>query len=239
MKTLHPYSERTFHLPADAPALAILSTQELREAGRRLAKGAAPGPSGTTDGIVRILLDDEVCCSALCHMLLDVINGKVADEVMTRLKRARLVAIPKADGGIRPVAVGEMFLKLAEVVMLQKYERSLGTLFAPWQYRVSQKSGCESIVHQLQESYMKGEKILSIDLCNAFNSPYRDHIADSLYSYATLRPFQRLFHAQYSKPSEWFRILYSADAARARQEIQEVRYGERRRKRLFSLPGRL
>ena len=209
LKTLHPYSERTFHLPADAPALAILSTQELREAGRRLAKGAAPGPSGTTDGIVRILLDDEVCCSALCHMLLDVINGKVADEVMTRLKRARLVAIPKADGGIRPVAVGEMFLKLAEVVMLQKYERSLGTLFAPWQYGVSQKSGCESIVHQLQESYMKGEKILSIDLCNAFNSPYRDHIADSLYSYATLRPFQRLFHAQYSKPSEL--LFYGKD----------------------------
>ena len=205
LRDLHPNSESSIQQPADAPLIAFISTQELRTGGRRLAKGAAPGPSGTTDCIVRLLLDDEICCSALCHMIADLINGLLSTEVMSRLKRARLIAIEKIGGGIRPVAVGELFLKLAEVVMLQRYEHTLGPLFEPWQFGVQTRSGCERIIHNLQELHSQGKAILSIDLKNAFNSPRRDEMARSLLSYATLRPFQRLFFAEYSSKSE---LLY-------------------------------
>ena len=77
LKTLHPDGPITFQLPHDAPQIACITTEELRSAGRRLAKGAAPGPTGLTDGIIRLLLDDEVCCINLSHMLLDLINGSV------------------------------------------------------------------------------------------------------------------------------------------------------------------
>ena len=161
-----------------------------------MAKGAAPGPTGTTDLILRMLLDDEVCCVSLTHMFTDLINGSVSDEVMKRLKRARLVGIPKPAGGIRPIAVGEVWLKLAEVVLLQRHEKKLAPLFSPHQYGVMVKSGCERVVHELRERYIEGCNILSIDLKNAFNSPSRDEIAKAVFAFSSLRPFYRLFCAE-------------------------------------------
>ena len=170
-----------------------------------MAKVAAPGPTGTTDSILRMLLDDEICCLSLSHMMTDLINGSLSKEVMKRLLRARIVAIPKPDQGVRPVAVGEVWLKLAEIVLLQRHEKKLTPLFVPLQYGVMIKSGCEKVVHELAERYSEGCAILSIDLQNAFNSPSRDDIARAVFGQCTLRPFQRLFYAEYGTPSE---LLY-------------------------------
>ena len=205
LRDLHPEIPTTFCLPADAPEVACISPYELREAGRRMAKGAAPGPTGTTDSILRLLLDDEICCLSLCHMLRDLINGALSKQTMTRLTRSRLVAIPKANGGVRPIAVGEVILKLAEIVLLQRHEKKLLHIFSPWQYGVIAKAGCERIIHQLTKHYQDGCAILSVDLRNAFNSPSRDEIAKALFAFASLRPFQRLFAAEYCNPSE---LLY-------------------------------
>ena len=191
LKELHPDHPTTFSLPPDAPLTACITSNEIREAGRRMAKGAAPGPTGTTDSIMRLLLDDEICCSSLCHMFTDLINGGLSKEVMHRLKRARIVAIPKPSGGVRPIAVGETMLKLAEIILLQRYEKTLLPLFAPIQYGVMIKAGCEQIVHELSELYHEGCSILSIDLRNAFNSPPRDEIAKAVFGFQSLRPFWR------------------------------------------------
>ena len=67
------------------------------------------------------------------------------------------------------------------------------------------KSGCEHVVHKLNEKYTEGCAILAIDLRNAFNSPARDEIARAVFGFHGLRPFQRLFNAEYSSPSE---LLY-------------------------------
>ena len=40
-------------------------------------------------------------------MICDLLNGFLAQDVTCRLNRARLVAIPKGDGGVRPVAMGQ------------------------------------------------------------------------------------------------------------------------------------
>ena len=55
LRKLHPSLPISFALPTDAPKIACLPPQELRDAGKRLAKGSAPGPSGTTEAIVRLL----------------------------------------------------------------------------------------------------------------------------------------------------------------------------------------
>ena len=209
LKLLHPEVATTFRLPSDAPLTACITPLELREAGRRMAKGASPGPTGTTDTILRLLLDDEVCCLSLCHMMTDLINGLLSKEIMNRLKRARLVAIPKPSNGVRPIAVGEVWLKLAEVVLLQRHEKKLAPLFTPHQYGVMIKSGCEHVIHELTEHYMKGCAILSIDMKNAFNSPSRDDVAKAVFAFHALRPFQRLFAAEYGVPSEL--LYYGSD----------------------------
>ena len=149
LRDLHPQNHENFELPDDSPEIAIISTEELRDAGRRLAKGSAPGPTGTTDTIIRLLLDDEICCVSMCYMFADLINGLLSKQVMNRLKRARLVALPKADKGVRPICVGEVFLKLAGIVLVARHEHTLEKLFAPLQFGVSVQSGCEKVVHRL------------------------------------------------------------------------------------------
>ena len=121
---------------------------------------------------------------------------------MIRVKRARLVAIPKKNGGVRPIAIGETLLKLAELVLFQRYEGTLQSLFQPSQQGILSKSGCERVVHELRSLYEQGHAILSIDLRNAFNAPSRDEIAKAVFGFATLRPFHRLFGAEYAEPTE-------------------------------------
>ena len=87
LRALHPEQNCNFKVPEDAPIIAGIAVQELRCASRRLAKGVSPGPTGTTDSIVRLLIDDEPCCNSLCHMMSDLINGFLSRQVLQRLNR--------------------------------------------------------------------------------------------------------------------------------------------------------
>ena len=92
-------------------------------------------------------------------MITDLINGELAEEVMRRIKRARLVAVPKPQQGVRPIAVGEVWLKLAEIVLLQRHEKKLVPLFAPYQFGVMVKSGCKHIIHKLNKRHENGGRV--------------------------------------------------------------------------------
>ena len=199
---LHPQKPCDFEAPEDAPTLAGVTPEELRSAAKRLAKGVSPGPTGMTDGIVRLMTDDEVSCGSLCHMIRDLLNGFLSKDVTQRLNRARLVAIPKGGGGVRPVAMGEVLNKLAGIVLMQRYEHTLAPLFAPMQQGVFARAGCERIVHKLRERYNKGHSMLAIDFKNAFNSPCRKEIAKHVFAFSALRPFQRFFQVEYAGTSE-------------------------------------
>ena len=127
------------------------------------------------------------------------------------LNRARLVAIDKPNGGVRPVAIGEIFSKLAGIILLQRYEKSLEPLFAPMQQGVFSQAGCERIVHKLRDRWLDGHSILTVDMQNAFNSPSREEIAKCVFAFATLKPFQRFFAAEYSNASEL--LFYGSDGS--------------------------
>ena len=153
-------------------------------------------------------------------MIADLINGFVSREVLQRLNRARLIAIPKADGGVRPVATGEVFGKLAGIVLFQRYENALEPLFAPMQQGIMAKAGCEKIVHTLHERYCEGQSILSVDLKNAFNSPSRADIAKHVFGLSTLQPFQRFFLAEYAEASEL--LFYGSEGTLAGKVLSEA-----------------
>ena len=135
-------------------------------------------------------------------MYCDLLNGLLSPDVMKRLRRARLVALPKNNNAVRPVAVGEVFLKLAGLILLLRHEHAFEKFFLPMQHGVMSKAGCETIIHEINRRYLEGNAILTVDLKNAFNCPPRDEIAKSLLAFHTLRPFQRFFAAEYGTPSE-------------------------------------
>ena len=149
LRELHPDGPPIQIPEADFPRIGVVESSELRLAVEKLARGASPGPSGLSESMMRLLVDDDVSCLSLCHMVRDVINGEVPLSVRKRLTRCRIIALPKPQNGICPVAMGDTILKICGSILLQRHETTLKTFFAPIQRGVLHKNACESIVHEL------------------------------------------------------------------------------------------
>jgi len=100
---------------------------------------------------------------------------------------SRLVPLAKKDGGVRPIAVGEMFYRLAAKTTLKLNFRPDHLL--PCQLGVGSKGGVEPIVrlinraidNDLERSF---STLTSLDFSNAFNELDRRDIAASVREYA-------------------------------------------------------
>ena len=149
LKELHPTGPSPQFLEGDFPRTAIVEPSELRLATEKLSKGASPGPTGFSESMMRLLIDDEEACLALCHMFRDVINGDVTETVRDRLTRCRIIALAKPNNGIRPVAMGDTILKICGSILLERHGSTLKPLFQPLQRGILQQNACESIVHEL------------------------------------------------------------------------------------------
>ena len=202
LKELHPEGHAIQIPETDFPRIGIVEKSELRLAVDKLARGASPGPSGLSESMMRLLGDDDESSLSLCHMIRDVINGEIPLCVRKRLTRCRIIALPKPQNGIRPVAMGDTILKICGSILLQRHESSLKAFFAPIQRGVLCKNACESIIHELLQEYEDGHALLAVDFSNAYNTPRRDTIAQALTENSIFKPFMRLFYLEYGLPSE-------------------------------------
>ena len=202
---LHPRSDKLpRHAPSDIhnPKVGTIPSKELLEAVSQLANGASPGPSGLTVELIKLLVEDIVCRTALCKIVRDIINNDIEDSYRRRLVRCRIVGLPKPDDGVRPIAVGEALLKVAQHVVFNRYRRSIRKFFGDTQFGCFFEGGAETIVHNVRLGVMSGNCVLTIDAKNAFNSPERDEIAAELYARPEFKAFWRLFELEYGSPSE-------------------------------------
>ena len=84
---------------------------------------------------------------------------------------AKLVLLPKADGGIRPIAVGELIRRIAGKVLVKRYQPAISRTLAPTQLGVAAPRGVETVIHNVQRWILgqkKGEILAQIDLKNAY-----------------------------------------------------------------------
>ncbi|KAJ8719299.1 hypothetical protein PYW08_011474 [Mythimna loreyi] len=105
-----------------------------------------------------------------------MLSGKVNEAVIDTLYGANLCALRKKDGGIRPIAVGTTYRRLAAKICCKFYGEAVSKKFQPLQLGFGSKGGCEAAVHALS-TYLNsnlGEVILKVDIKNAFNSVNRD-----------------------------------------------------------------
>ena len=144
------------------------------------------GTDGTNFRIQHLLDANEANLPApLLPLLKKVINillkGLAPIGIQDYVAGARLVALVKGDADIRPIAVGNIFRRLASkcaCVLLHARVRSvLGSL----QVGVACRGGAEQIVHSMRDSLHQHWEsddftVLKVDFSNAFNSISRQHL---------------------------------------------------------------
>ena len=104
----------------------------------------------------------------------DLVNnrlaGKIPKEVASYFCGANLFGAKKKDGGIRPIAVGEILRRLVSKAAMRALSKKDEQLLSPLQLGVGVRGGCETVVHALREA-MKDDNsfVLQVDFKNAFN----------------------------------------------------------------------
>ena len=216
LSALHPSRADTPFptCPGLLPEPLAITVPSLAKIVRLRCRAAAPGPSGWTEELLEVLLADADTATPLAKMLTDIANGEVASCVARRLRASRLVPIPKKQKGLRPVAVGEVFVRVVGALLLESLSDYIKILL-PLQFGCMAENGCEQIVHDLRRflssAGIANASFLTIDCVNAFNSISRAEIARILYRDPKLRPLWAIFDMLYSVPGELLTKTKTAD----------------------------
>ena len=160
-----------------------MSIQEIVDAIRSLPTGSAGGPDGvrpqhlkdmsgpTANGAAQVLLP------ALASFITLVLQGMTPPSIRPFFFGARLTALNKKRGGIRPIAVGCTLRQLAAKVAVFRVRDEMLALLAPCQlgYEVKGGGGAEAAVHaaRLYVQNLQANCILKLDFRNACNTLHR------------------------------------------------------------------
>lgn len=210
----HPSAPEDLSLPEppdDAVDPVVASEDDVRKAILSFRAGSSGGPDGLRPGHLRSLIGHGAAeaGSRLLTALTDLVNiilrGGVPNFAVPILFGATICALQKKDGGIRPVAVGNTFRRLATKIGARSIMAALGNDLRPVQLGVSTQGGCEAAVHAARR-YIRDcvhrRVLLKVDMRNAFNCLRRDAFL-SVARARTASLFKLLWQA-YSTPSTLF-----------------------------------
>jgi hypothetical protein len=102
---------------------------------------------------------------------------------------AELTPLRKPDGGLRPIAVGDMIYRLATKAIVRHSNRR--DFLLPYQFGVGSKGGVEPVVRAVERALEDTldrpyTHLTSLDFSNAFNTVDRTDIAEGLRQYAPI-----------------------------------------------------
>jgi hypothetical protein len=178
---------------------------------QRTANGSAPGLSGWTGDMLKVLYDDENCRAGLAQLIADFCNGELPDQAKEYILPSHLVPIPKPNqpSSVRPISMGEIFYRAAANYAVGLVSDVIADVLGPIQFGVGRPAGIEQAVHRLQHLLTQTHPHLAgiaVDFKNAFNERNRNDILTELYKYNQLQPIWNIVKWAYSDPSAlWIR----------------------------------
>ena len=132
--------------------------------------GSGAGPSGPKPSHLKELLN----CSerprlldALVSLSGDIASGGFPSESMSLFTAARLIALPKKSGGLRPIAVGDTLRRLAAKCLLGVVIPSASTFLLPLQVGVQVPNAAERVARHVSlwaRTRSEDEIILQVDI---------------------------------------------------------------------------
>ena len=112
--------------------------------------------------------------------------GECSNDFLAANLGARIFALRKPNGKLRPVACGSVLRRLAARVSCSVFREDIRRACGPWQYAVGRRAGCE-VVHKTVSALscaFPGHVVLKFDCSNAFNTMPRRHLLNSVQSRA-------------------------------------------------------
>ena len=165
---------------------------------QRLLQGTASGLSGWTyEHIWAAGLHSHRTKDAMRGFVNDLLSGDIPHCHL--LLASRLIALEKPQGGVRPIAIGETFLRLSSIYALLTAQNA-ADLLAPLQIGVGISGGAEIPGHSSRPDFCNPDVVTAqVDLQNAFNLAHRNDmvhaVADKLPS---LLPYVLMAYQQRS-----------------------------------------
>jgi hypothetical protein len=211
LQALHPHAHEPPATPdEESPPdpLSIPPELVLKKLGS-FPKGTGPGASQWRAkhllDVVRFCPPDiaDPCLRKLTLVINLLVAGKAPDSLAEILASAKLIGISKKDGGVRPIAVGEILRRLASKCCCSLIQARAQEYFAPLQVGVGTRGGTEALIHataSLLEEHGHCDKfvLLKVDFKNAFNMVDRSKMLALVREH-----FPELF--------PWVRFCYSGE----------------------------
>ena len=237
LRLLHPPSASGLlpPVPESAPRTHVDSKVLAALVSEKVANGSAPGPSGWTGELLAALVGDSDCLLGLVGIVEDIVNGDFDDSARDLLLTSSLIASQKDSGGLRPIAIGEVFYRLACHYVLRMVRPIVPSLLEPFQLAHS-PGGSERALHVLQAALEQGPEdtaLFSVDFSNAFNKLRRDVMLNRTFSEVRLSPIWKLVHWAYKSPSDLL-LSASGELVATIRSVEGLRQGDVLSSLLFS-----
>ena len=149
---------------------------------RRSRRGAAPGPSGHTAEIVRLLLDDPAAAESLHAVAARLACAQLPLCASQALGLGRLIAVRKPSGSVRGIVVGDFLRRLVARTLAQQFGSAFDLATRPHQYALTTRAGAEALAHTLQVQCDQDPTltVLSVDGVGAFDLISRAAMLEAL-----------------------------------------------------------
>jgi hypothetical protein len=175
-----PFGTRIGTPPASLPSAELITS-----AFATFKPDTAPGVSGWTPSLLGHALQQPEVSAFLLLLTRQVAQGTAPGRRL--LCMSRLTPLLKSDGGIRPIAVGELIYRLVGKVLVRHY--SSPSMLTPWQFGVGTPGGTEPITRALERALDDDlpapyKHVTSLDFSNAFNSLSRQELARGILQHA-------------------------------------------------------
>lgn len=179
----HPPYDKEIDLSPLPQAISITEKDVLKSI-NTFPNGSASGLDGLYPQILKDLLKipNQDCSKKLLFSLTSLCNlmlsGRVPTEICPILYGANLIALRKKGGGIRPIAVGNVFRRLTSKIANEKSITFLKNYFFPIQVGCGIRRGAEIGAHSIRSffkfTHTNPKAMVKLDYKNAFNSIFRD-----------------------------------------------------------------
>ncbi|GAV04657.1 hypothetical protein RvY_14911 [Ramazzottius varieornatus] len=156
IRAKHPLEPDSVVFPSKeslVPPVGPVTSEEVINAVISFPNGSAGGPDGLRPQHLKDMLKgvrdpaSTELAESLALLITLMLEGKVPDDICPVLYGASLTALPKKDGGIRPIAVGNTLRRLAGKIVSKQVMETMGVLVRPQQLGYGTKGGAEAAFH--------------------------------------------------------------------------------------------